>query len=102
MRDYRDYEKKRIETSGCGCLVLAGKMDNAGVAARILKFGKGGPCEAYVVDKDADTGNCREEFRFGGWMRIYDDDGLTGYFEGRAIFVYRTGRPDRIIVKVIK
>lgn len=87
-RSYKEAEKKYIGSSDCARLILDGSD-----RVEHLMFGEDGSYDAYVIDEGYEIGEhyvrCAE---FSGWLKIYDDEGLTAKFYGDTIEVYRAGQ----------
>lgn len=87
-RNYKEAEKRYIGSSDCARLILDGPGE-----VMHLSFGEDDSYDAYIIDDSYEIGEhydkCAE---FSGWLKVYDDEGLTAKFCGDRIEVYRAGQ----------
>lgn len=96
--DYHNYEKRFIGDSDIASLILVGMNETGDLKTTTLNFGEDGSYSAYIIPKDVDVPGYYEKVEFfSDWMKIYDDDGLTGYFYAEEIEVFRSGEYGCII-----
>lgn len=60
-----------------------------------MHFGADDTYSAYIVTESEDNMEIGAHYSrvasFDGWMKIYDDTGLSYKVEGREIYIYRAG-----------
>lgn len=96
-RNYRDYRSIKIGDSDIASLILVG-CSGHGLTSEILGFGIDGTYIAYIVDGNAEIGeHYHKTHTFTGWLKIYDDMGLTFDIDAKEIHVYRAGLQGCII-----
>ncbi len=87
MKSYKEFEKVHIGDSDIAGLVLRSPSK-----VQELAFGEDGSYSAYVVDGEVEIGEHYEKvYAAYGWLKIYDDNGLSASFAGNIITVYRSG-----------
>lgn len=117
MKNYKEYEKTYIGGSDVSALTIT-TFGADGLNAHILRFGSDGEYSAYIVDADCEipehyalalhVSPYSAEFHGldgsvthgdpSGWLRIYDDNGLTYQATfSRGLNIYRAGERGCII-----
>lgn len=94
MKSYKEYRRDYIGGTDIAAFILVGCRDNEenGLAAQILRFGGDGAFSAYVVDENAEIGDHYTKVcEFNHWMKVYDDQTMTAFYDADKIVVYRAG-----------
>lgn len=95
---YRDFRKHFIGKSHYAVLAMMGRRDEQGIVCEKLEFGLEGEYTAYVADFEVEIPEHYSKVaEFTGWLKIYDDEELVGFFSANKITVYRAGKMGCII-----
>lgn len=88
MRHYDDFRQVRLGSSDIASLTLRAPRSSS-----ILDFGIDASYRAYLVDEECVFIPLKYEkvFECKGWLKIYDDEGLSQIIEANRIEVFRCG-----------
>ena len=100
-----NYKNKSIDLgiSDYATLILVGCRKDEGLKTESLLFGEDGSYSAWLVDDEtvAIPDHYKLVATFNGWLKVYDDDGLTAYLKSKTIEIYRAGSFG-VLVRIIK
>ncbi len=98
MKNYKE-NKVLLGGSDIASLIMVGPpVNGSDLNLKELHFGIDGAYSAWVVeDKSLIPEHYNMVAEFAGWLKVYDDEGLTFKTRGKKIEIYRAGEMGALI-----